>query len=199
MFSLAIVLFASTNVDDLFVLVGLFADPEFRSGEVVTGQYIGIAILFAVSLTGSIMSFVIPRAYIGFLGIIAVALGIKKLREAFRSQGTERHDLASLNRSGNYARTTTVTLITLANGSDNIGVYMPAFAVHSGVQAVIFGAVFLLMTGLWCFLAHSLVHHPTIGAPVRRFGAPFAAFVLIGIGLLVMYEAGSFGLFVHQN
>ena len=75
---------------------------------------------------------------------------------------------------------------------------MPAFAVHSGFQIVIFGVVFLLMTGLWCFLAYSLVHHPTIGAPVRRFGKPLAALVLIGIGILVMYEAGSFGLILHR-
>jgi len=196
-FSLAIVLFASTNVDDLFVLVGLFADPDFWPREVVAGQYIGIAILFAVSLTGSLLSFVIPRAYVGLLGLAAIALGVKRLWETLRSRGTERQDVASLNRSGRYARSTAVTLITLANGADNIGVYMPAFAVHSGFQIVIFGTVFLLMTGLWCLLAYSLVRHQSIGAPVRRFGAPFAAFVLIGIGILVMYEAGSFGLFIH--
>ena len=195
---LAIALFASTNVDDLFVLVGLFADPGFRSRDVAIGQYIGIAILFAVSLLGTILPLVIPHAYIGLLGIFAVALGVKKMAELLRNRGTDRQNAAPLNRLGKYARITTAALITLANGSDNIGVYMPAFAVHSGFQIVIFGVVFLLMTGLWCFLAYSLVHHPTIGAPVRRFGKPLAALVLIGIGILVMYEAGSFGLILHR-
>jgi hypothetical protein len=40
--SLAIVLLASTNAGDSFVLVGLFTYPELRSREVVTGQYIGV-------------------------------------------------------------------------------------------------------------------------------------------------------------
>jgi cadmium resistance protein CadD (predicted permease) len=196
-FILAIALFASTNVDDLFVLVGFFADPTFRSRDVAIGQYIGIAILFVFSLAGSLLSLVISRAYIGLLGIIAVAIGVKKLVEVLRNSRTDRQNAAPLNRLGKYAQSTTVALITLANGSDNIGVYMPAFAVHSGFQIVIFGVVFLLMTGLWCFLAYSLVHHPTIGAPVRQFGKPLAALVLIGIGILVMYEAGSFALIVH--
>jgi cadmium resistance protein CadD (predicted permease) len=53
------------------------------------------------------------------------------------------------------------------------------------------------MTGLWCLLARTLVHHPTIGAPIRHYGNPIAAFVLIGVGILVMYESDSFRLFFH--
>ena len=195
--SLAIALFASTNVDDLFVLIGFFADPRFRSRDVAIGQYIGIAILFAFSLLGSLLSLVIPRACIGLLGIVAVALGVKQLVGVLRNRQIERQGLTPAKRSDKYAGSATVALITLANGSDNIGVYLPAFAVHSGFQIVIFGTVFALMTGLWCLLAYSLVHHPAIGAPIRRFGSPIAALVLIGIGILVMYKAGSFRLFTH--
>jgi cadmium resistance protein CadD (predicted permease) len=43
---LAIVLFASTNVDDLFVLLGFFSDPKLRARDIVVGQYAGIATLF---------------------------------------------------------------------------------------------------------------------------------------------------------
>jgi cadmium resistance protein CadD (predicted permease) len=201
MLSLSIALFASTNVDDLFVLVGLFADSEFRSGEVIAGQYIGIAVLFAVSLAGPLLSFLVPRPYMGLLGLVAVALGIRKLRETLRNRATGRvtggQDAVSLNRSGKSARSTVVILITLANGSDNVAVYVPVFAVHSTSQIVIVGVVFAVMTALWCLIAHSLVNHPTIGAPVRRFGGPLAALVLIGIGILVMYHADSFSLLSH--
>jgi cadmium resistance protein CadD (predicted permease) len=139
---LAIVLFASTNVDDLFVLVAFFVDPGFRPREIVAGQYIGIAFLFAVGLTGSLLSFVIPRAYIGLLGLVAIVLGTKRLWDNIPRRGAEKRDLASLNSSGKYPRSTAVALITLANGSDNVGVYMPAFAADSGFQIVIFGTVF---------------------------------------------------------
>ena len=50
---LAVVLFASTNVDDLFVLVGFLADPRYETRQVVFGQYLGVATLVAVSLAAS--------------------------------------------------------------------------------------------------------------------------------------------------
>ena len=46
---LAVVLFASTNIDDLFVLLALFADRRVGTRGIVVGQYLGIAILFAFS------------------------------------------------------------------------------------------------------------------------------------------------------
>ena len=52
---LAIALFASTNVDDVFVLVGFFADPKFRARDIVIGQYTGITALFGVSVVASLL------------------------------------------------------------------------------------------------------------------------------------------------
>ena len=51
---LAIVLFVSTNVDHLLVLIGFFADVRFRASEIVAGQYLGVAVLFAVSAAGAL-------------------------------------------------------------------------------------------------------------------------------------------------
>jgi cadmium resistance protein CadD (predicted permease) len=38
---LAVLLFASTNVDDIFVLIAFFSDRAFRAREVVAGQLLG--------------------------------------------------------------------------------------------------------------------------------------------------------------
>jgi cadmium resistance protein CadD (predicted permease) len=193
LFGLAIVLFASTNVDDMFVLVGFFADPKFRPREIVIGQYAGITALVGMSVVGSLLALVISRPYIGLFGIVAIGLGLKKLFDLYR----DRDDLPEEPNgpSGRHTRTATVALVTLANGADNIGIYMPAFAVRSGYEIATVAVVFGLMTGLWCFLAHRLVQHPRYGAPIRRYGRRVAPPVLIGIGVLIMYQAGSFGLF----
>ena len=50
---LAVALFASTNVDDLFVLLGFFSDPKFHARDIVVGQYAGIATLFGLSVAVS--------------------------------------------------------------------------------------------------------------------------------------------------
>jgi cadmium resistance protein CadD (predicted permease) len=74
--ALAITLFASTNVDDLVVLIGFFADRRFRVRDIVAGQFAGVAALFLVSAVGSLLSLVISRTYLGLLGILPIVIGI---------------------------------------------------------------------------------------------------------------------------
>src|SRR5258708_30523029 len=80
---MAIVLFASTNIDDVFVLVGFFADKRFRTRDTVLGQYVGITALFSASVAASLLSLMIPRAYIGLLGMIPILIGGKKLFDLY--------------------------------------------------------------------------------------------------------------------
>jgi cadmium resistance protein CadD (predicted permease) len=193
LFGLAIALFASTNVDDVFLLVGFFADPRFRPRHIVTGQYAGITALFALALLGSLLALVISRAYIGLLGIVAIGLGAKRLFDLYRNRETTDSSLEHPD-TGRHTRIATVAFLTLANGADNIGIYMPAFAIRSPLEIGMFAVIFAVMTGLWCFFAHWLVNHPTFGKPIRRYGRRLAPLVLIGIGVSILYEAGSFGL-----
>lgn len=195
---LAIALFASTNVDDMFVLVGFFADPKFRPKDIVTGQYAGITALFALALLGSLLALVISRAYIGLFGVIAIALGAKKLFDVYRNRDAPESRLEHPD-TGRHTRAATVAFFTLANGADNIGIYMPAFAIHSPFEIGMFAVIFAVMTGLWCFFAHWIVHHPTFGKPIRRYGHCLAPLVLIAIGVSILYDAGSFGLLVRGS
>ena len=195
---LAIALFASTNVDDMFVLVGFFSDPKFRPKDIVTGQYAGITALFALALLGSLLALVISRAYIGLLGVVAMALGAKRLFDLYRNRDVPERSLEHPD-TGRHTRVATVAFLTLANGADNIGIYMPAFAIRSPFEIGMFAVIFAVMTGLWCFWAHWLVHHPTFGKPIRRYGQRVAPLVLIAIGVSILYDAGSLGLLIHGS
>jgi cadmium resistance protein CadD (predicted permease) len=190
---LAIALFASTNVDDMFVLVGFFADPKFRPRDIVTGQYAGITAVFALSLLGSLLALVISRAYIGLFGIVAIGLGAKRLFDVYRNREAPESSLEHPD-IGRHTRVATVAFFTLANGADNIAIYMPAFAIRSPFEIGMFAVIFAVMTGLWCYFAHWIVHHPTFGKPIRRYGRRVAPLVLIAIGVSILYGAGSFGL-----
>ena len=46
---IAIVVFATTNIDDVFLLSAFFADPRLRSRAVVIGQFAGIGALVALA------------------------------------------------------------------------------------------------------------------------------------------------------
>jgi cadmium resistance protein CadD (predicted permease) len=50
------------------------------------------------------------------------------------------------------------------------------------------------MTGVWCLLGHWLVHQPSVGGPIRRYGHRTLPFILIGFGIFILYQAGTFRL-----
>ena len=196
---LAIALFASTNVDDAFVLVGFFADPKFRSREIVIGQYAGIAALFSVSVAVSLLSLVIPRPYVGLLGVVAVLIGAKKLLDLYRERDKAEKTFELRSNTRANGRIAAVALVTIANGGDNIGIYAPSFAVRSWYEIATIAVVFVLMTAFWCLAAQSMVSHPRLGGPIRRYGRRLAPIAFMGLGIFILYQAGSFGLLFRHG
>jgi cadmium resistance protein CadD (predicted permease) len=196
---MAIVLFASTNVDDVFVLVGFFSDKKFRTRDTVLGQYVGITALFSTSVVASLLSLVIPLAYIGLLGVIPILIGGKKLLELYQQRDRTEETLEHHSDANRNGRVATVALTTLANGGDNIGIYTPSFATRSAREIIVIAVVFVVMTALLCFVAHAIVNHPTLGSPLRRYGHRMTPVVLVGLGVLILYQAGSFRLLLGHS
>lgn len=58
----------------------------------------------------------------------------------------------------------------------------------------VFVGVFAAMTALWLLVAHALVRHPAVGPPIRRIGRYALPVVLIGLGILIIAEAGTLNL-----
>jgi cadmium resistance protein CadD (predicted permease) len=144
--SLAIVVFVSTNIDDVFVLLGFFADRKFPARSVVIGQYAGIATLYGVSVVASLISLVIPGIYIGLLGIAPIVIGGKKLLDLVCDRKETEDPLEHWPET--RGRILTVAMVTIANGGDNIGTYTPLFAIRSGNEIALIGLVFAMMTAV---------------------------------------------------
>jgi cadmium resistance protein CadD (predicted permease) len=82
-----------------------------------------------------------------------------------------------------------VAAVTIANGADNMAAYVPFFASREVGELAGVAAVFAALTALWCVAAFWLVHHPTLGAPLRKYGAALLPIVLIVVGLTIFFEA----------
>jgi cadmium resistance protein CadD (predicted permease) len=81
-----------------------------------------------------------------------------------------------------------VASVTIANGGDNLGVYIPLFA--SQMSAVpLYVAVFAVMTAVWCALGYALVSNRWIGERASRLASRLLPFVLIGLGLYILSGA----------
>ena len=201
----AVAAFATTNIDDIFLLMLFFSqvNATFRPQHIVVGQYLGFAVLVGISVLGYFGTLAIPRIWIGLLGLVPIALGIRRLlkREtespkvtpsvASSMQTRPQTALSSLV----HPQTISVASITIANGGDNIGIYVPLFARgslwHLGITII----VFFLLVGLWCLMGASLGRHPTIAQVLDRYGHVLVPFVLIGLGIFILIESGIFPWF----
>jgi cadmium resistance protein CadD (predicted permease) len=132
--------------------------------------------------------------YIGLLGVAPIVIGASQLRDLVRGQEETEEELERHPNAILRGRILSVAAVTIANGGDNIGIYTPLFATRSGVDIAVIGVVFAVLTATWCLVARGMVETPCWVAPIRRYGHRVVPFVLIGLGVLVLYEAGSFGL-----
>ncbi len=81
-----------------------------------------------------------------------------------------------------------VAAITIGNGGDSFGVYIPLFATQKLKEAIITVVIFGIMTLAWVFIAYWIVRHPYLGNHIQKFALRLFPFILIGLGILISLE-----------
>jgi cadmium resistance protein CadD (predicted permease) len=171
------------------LLISFFADPAFRPLHVVAGQFAGICALIAFSVVGSLLALIVPTAYIGLIGFVPIAIGLRQLRRGAKSGGDDDKD-----RGAHASRIITVMLVTISNGGDNLSLYIPLFSIHTAGEVALISAIFLAMTVLWCAIGYALVHNPLLSAPLQRWGHIALPYVMIGLGGYILVKTDALGL-----
>ncbi len=189
--STAFAVFVTTDIDDLVLLTAFFGDTRLRRGAIVSGQFIGIAALLAVSAAAAFASLVVPPHWPALLGLVPLAMGLWKLPALWRrpddSEAAAIQDSAV--RSGAArSQVLAVAAVTVANGGDNLSVYIPLFAKDLSLLPL-YVAVFAVMTAVWCALAYALVSHRAGAALMQRWGHAILPVVLILLGLWIASDA----------
>lgn len=87
-----------------------------------------------------------------------------------------------------------VAAVTVANGGDNIGIYIPLFAGYSLASLLVVIFIFLLMKTIWYIMAALLARQTIVADILSRYGKKIMPFFLIILGLYIMYERGTFDL-----
>lgn len=212
---LAVAAFAATNVDNLFVLLAFFAEARDAWRPVVVGQYLGSMALVVLAYVIAALMIHIPREYVGLIGVMPILIGIGKLLELLRrangSSGSPAEASAGAPAEGSAneadalretnasrrvdARSAssawTVATVAIANGSDNLSVYVPLFTTHSHAEDAATAVIFVAMIGLWCVLAKWLVTHRLLGGPIKRYAHWILPWVLMLIGASVIAGNGT--------
>jgi cadmium resistance protein CadD (predicted permease) len=189
--TLGVTAFIATNVDDVLILVLFFGDRRFRAREVCAGQALGIAVLVMVSLTGALLALAVPRPWVGLLGLLPIALGTRELSTRWRGKDEEAPRLDSPIAPGarGWRRAAAVAGVTVANGGDNIGVYVPLFAGRAPGQTALLLVTFAAMLAVWLLATFYLTRRSTVAGQVQRIGHAVFPYVLIGLGMVILIEA----------
>ena len=180
----AIAAFCATNLDDLLLLALLSAsaDTAVRRRAICAGQLLGIGALtlFSMMAAGAVRHFWL--SYVHWLGVLPILLGLLALfRLRKREDGTVPAPV-----SGVWG----AALVTVANGGDNLGVYIPLFAGQTLFRQALSLLVFLGMTLLWCALAQLPRRMGRAGALFHRIGRAAMPVVLILLGFAILLGGG---------
>jgi cadmium resistance protein CadD (predicted permease) len=205
--SAAITAFIVTNIDDLAILLLLFAkerkigrlplESRRSIARIVIGQYLGFTVLVAASLPGIFTRAVVPVQVLGWLGLIPLGLGIKGLW-AGNDGETAIEDIGMVATSRSIWRdpyTYAVAGITIGNGGDNIAVYLSYFANQTSFSLWISLLVFYGMMALWCAIAYRLNHIPRVHTIIAHWSDRFVPWVFICLGLYIIYSSNAWSFF----
>ena len=173
--------FIATNLDDLLVLMLLFARAESRRGQlrVAFGQYLGLAILTVGAMLCARGLASLPEQYLRLLGLVPILLAFR----IWRNREEEETEPAA-------AGVLATAALTLANGGDNLGVYIPLFAGFSSRELAAAGLVFAVLCGLWCLMACGLAARPGVQHAIDRHKGWLVpvVFLLLGLSILPLNE-----------
>ncbi|MFM9542679.1 cadmium resistance transporter [Streptomyces turgidiscabies] len=192
--SQAVGLFAVTNVDDILILSLFFAQGSEDRGSarrIVLGQYLGFVAILAVAVAAAFGATFLPESAIPYLGLLPLALGAKAAWQTWRHSDSDEEGERT---SGTGPGMLEVAAVTLANGGDNVGVYVPVFATAGTGGMSVYVAVFLILVAVWCVAGRFFATRPAIAKALSRWGHVLLPLVLITLGLLILIEGGAFGL-----
>jgi cadmium resistance transport/sequestration family protein len=207
----AIASFAATNIDDILVLMILFAqvkNSNIHYKHIVIGQYLGFFAIIMASLPGFFGGLIIEKKWIGILGLLPIIIGVSRLINKQQDENEIQTVSAEVNSSPSNTpvisiltsvlspQTYKIAAITFANGGDNIGIYVPLFASSSWFSLGIILTIFLSMMGIWCYLAYQFTYHPIIANILTNYGHQLVPFVLIGLGIFILVDSGTYQLLI---
>ena len=164
-----------------------FGSKKFKSQTIFIGQYVGVGSLVIISLIGSFIGNFIDERYVGLLGLFPIYLAVKGFISIFKHDQHEEADDLNVGSLGVLS----IAGVTIANGADNIGVYVPLFTTMTNTEKLEMIIVFIMMVYVWCMAGKFLSSRPIVAKQIDRYGHIAMPVVLFLLGIFILLESGS--------
>lgn len=182
---LGITAFISTNMDNLVLLLMTMGEKKHKTLHVFVGYFICISFLVLVCFLCDSFTGLIPTEYVDYLGFIPITLGLIKLYQLFRKNKEEVSQ--AWMKTSKYGFLT-VALLGIANGGDNVAVYIPLFADSSTSYDIVLIITFMAMTAVWCYLSLYISKRRVFGQYFGRYVPYVIPFFLVFIGFYILLD-----------
>lgn len=195
----AIGVYISTSIDYLIILIILFAQlsQNKQKWHIYAGQYLGTGLLVGASLVAAyVVNFVPEEWMVGLLGLIPIYLGIRFVIVGEDAEEEEEEIIERLEQSKANQLFWTVTLLTIASGGDNLGIYIPYFASLDWSQTLVALLVLVIGIIIFCEISRVLSSIPLIFETIEKYERIIVPLVFILLGLYIMYENGTIETFL---
>ncbi|MBN3944234.1 MAG: cadmium resistance transporter [Nostoc sp.] len=206
----------ATTFDDNIYLTAFFSEVNrtFRPQHVVVGEIIGFTALVTVSFLGFLLGLAIPSTWIGLLGILPILIGLNNLFNLNKDNSDEDKS-ANLKRNSKFKgfdsrkrslwdiirdpQTYRVSAVTISNGGNNLGIYIPLFASSSIQNLAVIVPVCYFIVCCWLFMSYTLTHQPGIALVLSRYAGKIFPFVLMWLGFRILMDSESYRLFLPNT
>lgn len=175
-------IFVSTNADNMVLLLAFLADPAFRPLRVTVGYAVGMLVILALSWGFAWLAHFISPEYLGFLGVVPIAMGARRFYDVFLRPGDEQVSVPTLSVG---SQVLAVALADVAHGPDTVVLLAALLADTTTAGESIVTGTYLLLVLAWCALGWYVFRDPRIGEAMRKYGHKLAPFVMMFIGVYI--------------
>ena len=173
--------FASTNMDNLLLLVSWLFAGAMPAGRLFAGYGLGMLGVLAVSVLMGLAGYLFPIEYLGYLGVIPMLLGLRlligNLSHAFPGTGAEPSAVGGV---------LAVAATQLSNGVDTVLVFAPLLADSRLLFDAQIALLFVILFCLWFLLARVISLRARRLPAIERLGRWLAPVVMIGVGFYIL-------------
>lgn len=183
LFGVVALAFASTNLDNLLLLVSWQLGGRMEGRLLFGGYLVGMFGVLLIAILFGLAGYLFPLEYLGYLGVIPILVGVRGLLANFRTRSVEEAPAPAERAAGTV---TAVAATQLSNGVDTVLVFAPLLADSQFSFDMVIASQFLLLVLGWYALARIMGRHVGRLAVLERLGRWLAPLVMITVGLYIL-------------
>jgi cadmium resistance protein CadD (predicted permease) len=177
--------YASTSIDNLFLLVTLSLHPKYGVAKVRQGYLLAVLVMIGICLLFAQGIQQLPAEFIPYIGLVPLGLGMLELWQLIRRSKSKDITTPDIAR-GEGGSFLTIMLIMFTHSWDSIAVLAPLLSDTRPGLIGWMGASILTAAAILTFGAQKTVGHAKIRSLLERYAPKILPFLLIGVGLYIL-------------